>query len=1268
MKKLTISLLVALSFLLVACDNKIIEIPIEVPDGEVELPNETEDPVTEDPTETEDPVGPNEPEVEIITEIVEKYIEVPAEVEMMRKYAPGTYFASTNDVNPSGGYSFVVVVIDAYGDIAGVHIDETFSSIVLYEGPAGDLYTYIEGDGVSVPNTYRKVHKDMAYKNYPNSDDAITTDDLIEGIHNAVINRLTEVQVNETKNYLNGDLNLGGTVDFKSQIDLIVNKVMADNTTYGFNLYRSGSMIKTDSIAGVTISVDSYLDLIQGILDGDAALQETTILKSKDNPTFGVYTPGTYVEYSDRELDNGNLNFGFSVTVVDECGAIAGVYLDETFNNKIIDGTFSTKGIMQNSYGLSNESEYEWFEQMERLSEQIIYNQGIDGIHTFQRDVFGTETAVEVFTEGLTQIYTDSIAGVSVRVDRVAQAVKKSLEEALYTDYEDGIYFAQDNDGLFGLITISDSEISSIYFDRLKTVFQAQYEYQGEEYGLYRFIRTFDLGDVTVPKALMVYEKDGAYYSSIDLQEIEGVELSSGQDLDKDERVDMTGVELASLVVVPGNYTASIAGNSDYVNLSGWKENNDLLIQEFIKNNGTHTIYLDNGDYIVHEDILYYDVSNVVRLINSALYEARTGNPTFKEVGTSTSQLLADGEFFVHSGPDAKGEIAFAHMTIIDGNIRTLYFDRTVLTEDGTTTLFNSTEGEGSWREQMILFTENVMNNQGYVVNQILDDYVYYDEESLNNVGGDPVFELETTLFEEAEYIGLLEQLVDQSVNARLLDDALAIEQHLMDTKLGDFYFMTHQLLPDFLPRTFVSNDLANEYELEWLSSNERDLDIEQPENGYDVVVDDDITEDQTIDITMLVRLPGADRIIYEKTYTFDILTRQSDAEILLNDKSFRLPAAYLIEGSIFTFPTDVDGKIKWKSNNESVLSSDGTTFDINTDTEVMMTAYVDIDNNGLLSNGEPTKEFYVTVLTTENAIEKVRDSIAISNIYQYIDGDFELSKRSPVWGVTYTWEVFNPYVEMIDHPEYTEVKIRRVGFDANVVFTANLSIGSANNDVSKQIKILEGNKGVYEEYSNEDLDAITFNAELQNLIVGDDLMFDDLVTGLVRGSDVTFEVNDFEMFIDTDGVVIANHPTKDAEFVLTVSSKYNSGTDTDTITREYPVRIISSETMYDYVLADKEELSDYAVDLSHNMHLDVVLNLPTEGHIHDSDIVWSLPTGVTLDANKFDVSQLDQGIITILTKTGADELEAADSFTLVAEVSIGDILTTKNIEINLRD
>ena len=83
--------------------------------------------------------------------------------------------------------------------------------------------------------------------------DALTTDDLIVGINSAEILELITLQLNETKSYLGKTLALSGQYAYQEQVQMIAKKIATDNTTYGFNLYESGNLVKTDSISGVSI-------------------------------------------------------------------------------------------------------------------------------------------------------------------------------------------------------------------------------------------------------------------------------------------------------------------------------------------------------------------------------------------------------------------------------------------------------------------------------------------------------------------------------------------------------------------------------------------------------------------------------------------------------------------------------------------------------------------------------------------------------------------------------------------------------------------------------------------------------------------------------------------------------------------------------------------------------------------------------------------------------------------------------------------------------
>ena len=105
MKKLIIlavSLFLLLS--LAACDTELVDIPIN--------PDPIEEPVDEVPEVNETPEVNIDPEVEtsipditpeVIIEFIDRFIEVPAEVERLRRYQPGTYMAAEPTPNTQNG-------------------------------------------------------------------------------------------------------------------------------------------------------------------------------------------------------------------------------------------------------------------------------------------------------------------------------------------------------------------------------------------------------------------------------------------------------------------------------------------------------------------------------------------------------------------------------------------------------------------------------------------------------------------------------------------------------------------------------------------------------------------------------------------------------------------------------------------------------------------------------------------------------------------------------------------------------------------------------------------------------------------------------------------------------------------------------------------------------------------------------------------------------------------------------------------------------------
>ncbi|XMB67680.1 hypothetical protein RI065_03900 [Mycoplasmatota bacterium zrk1] len=1302
MKKIYIFLsLFTVVFVLSACKEKIIDIPIEM-----QQENEENDPVDNENTpetpddKTEDPCDPV---------IIEVEVPVPVEIERQRKYKPGTYFNSSENSVGTNGYNFVVVVVDGYGDISGVLIDETYSSKRIYADSDGKLYVYVVGNGTTVPNSYRLIDKDLDYNSYPTGMDALTTDDYIVGIHSDEINELAEIQVNETKAYLENQLDMEGKYTYQKQVKMISEKIITDNTTYGFNLYESGNSIKTDSIAGVSIHVLEYLELVQEILDNDARISESDYLLSKDDPIYGIYEPGSYVSYSDKLFVDDSLNFDFSFVVVDDFGVISGVYLDSTSSDTITEGSNSSKGIMKEAYGLGIMAETSpWYAQANALSQQIINNQGIKGIELLRIDPLNgfDDSSIDILeTEGRLPLYTDSVASVSVRVDGMLQAVDKTLNSIKYSNYVDGTYY-KTNSGenhIFNLLTIKDGEIKSIYIDKVKSVYQAQHSKSDNEYKVFKFIRLFKVNDVTLSASIRVYQDGDDYYSIDDFHYIGSLELDDREKINKDELMNLDTVESDTLVAVPGYYTARIAKDSDYVNLNGWSNYINLITTKFLESNGTDSLLVDEQGLTLYDDMAVFNTTDIVNLVNKTLYSARNAeNNLINEVGSTLSDKLADGEYFVNLLPESTGYIKFGYMTVLDGDIISLYFDHTIDNETYSTTLFSSnksTSNNGlSINEQIVLLMNTIIDNQSTLVNTIIDSYNYTSEETLTSINDLEIFQNDDFKTPIDDYIDIFEMLVREAADEKLVQDANLINEELLNNEryFNNSYFIIDTTEVEYLPLSISNLETSNYYTLKWSSENTKIVDLDINDNGYDVVIDDDIEEDEFITLKLQVFLENTYKIVDTFYYEVPLLTRRDEGIRILNNPEFDLPAAFLLENHTFEFPTSDKVQVKWISSDASVFE-DGVTRNINSNKELILTAFVDLNEDGLLDNGEPTKQFNVMVLTEENAIEKVHSAIGLSNIYKYLDKDFRLSKYSPVWGIDYTWVTYNDYVTLTEYEDYVDVSIIRKDYDSNVSFIADLNFGSSVNDYKFNYKILAGSKNAYAEYVEEDASALEF-CNLKSYDVSDPkivpldltkLTKDDLIgvisdgecksivvdklneynVGIARGSKIKFEVNDFGMFVDNNGLILYEDYEKDAYFTLTATIEYTGGLVKSTLVKEWDLVILSSNTQEENAIEDESELVDYLIDISHNQGRDVEIDLPVTGYINSSTITWTLNESIsTIPNTMYDVSKLADGEVIILTNSGLDSLAENQRLVLTATSTYGNYSTSKVIIIRLKD
>ena len=122
----------------------------------------------------------------------------------------------------------------------------------------------------------------------------------------------------------------------------------------------------------------------------------------------GVYTGSAIDNYG------GQSNTATAVISVDSNGKITDVSLDTTYTTS--DGVETTKKSLGTDYGMYG-VEYgsqvgEWYEQAEALENNVIENQGLDGI--------------KLDSDG----YTDTVSGCTIKIDALYEALEDALEQA----------------------------------------------------------------------------------------------------------------------------------------------------------------------------------------------------------------------------------------------------------------------------------------------------------------------------------------------------------------------------------------------------------------------------------------------------------------------------------------------------------------------------------------------------------------------------------------------------------------------------------------------------------------------------------------------------------------------------------------------------------------------------------------------------------------------------------------------------------------------
>ncbi|QVK20055.1 hypothetical protein KHQ82_06910 [Mycoplasmatota bacterium] len=1019
MKKLfTLLAVIGLVFTLAACKECV---PItEYVDKIVEVPGETI--YVEVPGEKE--IVIKREEVPGPTVYVEVYVPESATVANTRLYKPGVYFNST-EIGSNGVHSFTVVIVDSYGHIAGVLFDETKTTSEFLIDDDNNLYVYVEGDGKSIPNTYRLIDAEVAIDDYPTAIDAITADDLVVGIHQAQIASLSEIEANESRQIRGGE--------WVEQTQILADRIVTDQTTYGILTSVSGDAVTTTNVEGFYLTnVDIYLDLVQGILNGEANLSEDDTLET--TPINGLYTPGMYFASTER-LVGSSVNYNISFVAVDEYGRIAGVYTDATFASEV-EGGHSTKWILgELGYPMAGG----WDSQARAYGEAVVKNQGTEMFNYYQTKDYENEVEIPVYDNGIFlhnldddgeryhHIYTDQISGCTVGMEGMVTATERAINKAIDWNLTDGTYFVKgvgEEKHAVMYVNIEDNAIESIFLDNTQPTEIAQVFRNSEYFNVFVYTKYWeDTAGENKETAVLVYF-DGDDYRSLN-------DMEFGEDeLEKDDKVSFEVGEEERLEPVTGNTSKQILkeryGNGALS--SSWHIQGNEFSSTFVGSTSPYIINLTDGEYTDSITGVTIKVDNYQQLLVEALLNASSADAVkyslIDDVDVANgSAKLADGVYFSSLETDEHGNQYLAFMYVKDNIIQSIVFDA-VLDRDDLTTTKNSlgdayglasvsTIGEdgAEWYVQAATYAEYVLDNQSAIIQPIESGYDYTANDEFGNANfADTVTGVSIT---KATFENLTIDLIQQALKARVLEEANIILDGINDSDDLDLGVMIGSIDETYSTNINLSRKIGSlsttSFDVSWESTDDDIIDVSSNDLVFkagDVDVNTECTitavleydneEIASRDITFTVVTPAAgNNLIFEK------YIKDNELDGLIAVEGYNMPLIgtefIILEAGL---PT---------SNNGFFVTLDGE------DTKIDNINDLPDGNHVITMKGQyeedtfVTETFNVTILTIEEALEEVKGTVKAANILDNGEvtlEEFTLSTESSVIGINVSWEL----------------------------------------------------------------------------------------------------------------------------------------------------------------------------------------------------------------------------------------------------------------------
>ena len=1202
MKKLAV--IFSISLLVVgisACERGIVEIPIV-----------TEEPVV--PVEREPET--DERPTEIVIEYVDRVITVPAELERQREYLPGTYMLAEERPNNQNGYVFTVVVVDDYGRIAGVYIDQTLTTRNLFRNPQGVYYTFIAGNRINIPDTYRRIELSRSFLEYPTTNDAIKARDLVVGVDTEEIRNLTRIAVNETKQLVSDRVVVAGRMTYRQQMQAVAKKIMDDNTTYGFNLIEKDGVLTTNSIDGITEPLEVPLTLVQSILDGPAALPANTNLRDLDNPFYGVYQEGIYANFSPLAYEDGVLVHGLSIVVVDEFGRMTGVYLDEITPSTARANVVASKQILKTAVGLSTSQPLEWFEQANAIAQQIILNQGIKG--------FVLANDLAVITElnvGLPKLQITNLPNIAIRANEILLATQSNLSQALFTDYVNGTYLVI-NPTSFAYVTIYNQQIEDVFVDRYVLRDQAQIYRNDTVINVERVVRQFSTPNGLVDADVVIYSSGGLYYSVHDVTRVNELVVSTEQQLEADEELELTEVELATKRPVPGWNTASSLVQIDAAQAT-WHSDQNNLAAAIEANRSITDFHIVNGRIPALSGIAQVQATSVLELVADALFQARQVSSDGWSVPFVPQPVpIADGSYMIHTPPRASGALYSNYMVVKEGRIITWIVDSTYLQNNRVASFMFSTNPV---RDDLIVVSNLLRESQTTILPSVIDKAA--PTPTILPIRTVTLIDREEGIFVVSPFEEVIDAAIRQATIAKEAQDIQWIRDYF--TKDAAYFkdrtLLSSQNLTQWLPSVISHPALSHEYGLRWLTE-DRDLTIVRDGASYTVrVVRLDVDKTGILDLEILI--PNVNIPISIQQFELPMQRPATHGVTVLNRKAMDLPSAVLLENTQFTLPTSNELTISWRSSKPEVLSASGLTGTVTQATTVDLTAFIDVDGNGFINVNEPSRVYSLTVLPLAQALTRLESELDTNQLGSFVGNIVTLETKSTIWGLSYTWSIDSQNVVIVRTETEDTFYIRALDAQQNIQFTANVNV--PNNNISIPYRVDAGTKEQYTNFATMDLPIMNVDKPLYQ---GQSLFESFNGQGRFYRSQLSFFANDFGRFVDGSGVVIFQHPTVDACFEVEVTSKYSGGVVESSVSNKHPFCVMSLSTLQQQINEDRTQLQNYVIDLGLTSHVNTPITLPTTSWIHQFPIRWEVLSGQEAILEYFNVTNINSGIIVVNT------------------------------------